>query len=106
MNDIVDGKLVFTNCKPSVYDGLGEIAWELTQDQSICKNCGPVKLEDIKLVSMFYDGCNWENPSCPNCGRIIAKALPVNPSEREIIVGQRNEIARVLNVGAVKGGEQ
>jgi len=101
MNKIRDGRLVFTNCKPSAYCSLGEIPWELTEENCICPNCGTIKLDEVKLTSMYYDGFNWENPSCPQCGHIF-NALPIDLSERQIIIQDRKKLLEVLNRGAVR----
>jgi len=94
--DVEYGRLLFTNCKPSAYCGLGEIPWQLLEEDAICPIHGEIKLEEVKLVAMIYDGCNWENPSCPHCGNIFV-AFPLDLDEREIIVRHRKKITDLLN---------
>jgi hypothetical protein len=88
MNHIIDNKLMFTNCKPSAYDSLGEIEWHLAENQAVCKEHGKIALPDVKLQSQYYDGCNWQTPVCPYCGEWFL-GLPVNDGERAIVEKRR-----------------
>jgi hypothetical protein len=81
--------LYFNSSKPSAYDWLGDIQWELPY--AVCPEHGMLKADEVQFGSQYYDGYNWSYPMC-HCGRsITCCAYPVNTREREIWFSKRPE---------------
>lgn len=79
--------IYFTNCQPSVYDGLGAIQWQVAQPHcAACKR--DLGADEVYLASVMYDGYIWQNPRCRHCQTILT-GEPVDARERAILSARR-----------------
>lgn len=74
---------LYINAKPSAYDGLGEISWQIGDTH--CGQCNTaIPASDILTPTSWYDGLIRQTPTCPHCRYPVDGGLPVDPNERTI----------------------